>query len=153
MFNVVAWLRGEGYQVQSSWPDLDSVQCTDEILYTVMKMIEETGQRPPCSLEHFIQFLQTQCKIPAYISMESVITKMQQMGFLSLHRGQLKFEMPIFIDPSVRSVPPAPLTPSRKTVDGQRRSIPKRPPSYRRQQQWSHYQTINDSHAPMFGVL
>ena len=43
LHSVVVWLRQEGFQVESSWPDPESVQCTDEIMYTVLKIMQEMG--------------------------------------------------------------------------------------------------------------
>lgn len=108
LYNIVLWLRKEGYQVESSWPDLESVQCNDEILCMVLKVIQAVGASPPLTLDKFMEFLRQECKLPPYISLESVVKQMQERGFISLHRGQLQFDMPVFLDTLETNEPPKP---------------------------------------------
>lgn len=99
LYNVVLALRQDGYEVGSNWPDRDSVQCTDDILCTVLKIIQQTDNVPlPGTLDAFTKYLRSNCHLPPYISLESVIRQLQQKGFISLHRGTLQYDFPVFLD-------------------------------------------------------
>lgn len=102
LFNIILTLRQQGYTVESSWPDMDSVQCNDEILCGVMKVIQQQPTPPPTTLDAFMEFLKTECRIPYYISLESVVRQMQSRGFITVRRdqGELAYEMPIFLEES-----------------------------------------------------
>lgn len=96
LYTVVLWLRQSGFEVESSWPDLESVQCTDDILCAVLRVMQETT--PPTDLTEFMHYIRNECKLPPYVSLESVIREMQHKDFIKVHRGELQFELPIFLD-------------------------------------------------------
>lgn len=108
LYNLVLWLRHDGYEVESSWPDAQSVECTDEILCTVLKIVQQTDSPLPNELGKFMQFLRNECKLPPYVSLESVVREMQQRGFITLHRGSLNYDLPIFLDALSDATPPHP---------------------------------------------
>lgn len=41
LYNLVLCLRNDGFEVESSWPEPDSVQCDDEMLCTIMTVIQK----------------------------------------------------------------------------------------------------------------
>lgn len=107
LFNVVLCLRQGGFEVESSWPDPESVQCNDDILFTVVSQIQslQTLQPEislPRTIDGFRQFLRTQCQLPPYISLESVMRAMQEKGMISFHKGMAHYDPPVML--SVESV-------------------------------------------------
>lgn len=98
LYQVVMRMREAGCQVESSWPELESVQCDDEILYRVLRVIQHVKTPPPSTLDGFMEFLRSECKLPIFISIESVVRQLQERGFVLVHRGQLHFELPVFLE-------------------------------------------------------
>lgn len=98
LFNVVLCLRNAGFEVESSWPDPESVQCSDDILYTVVTQIQRIQTEPPRTLDGFRNFLRTQCKLPTYISLESVMRAMQEKGMISFHKGVTHYDPPVMLE-------------------------------------------------------
>lgn len=97
LYPIILSLRQDGYEVESSWPDLESVECTDDILYSVLKVIQSVGS-PPDSIDHFAKFLRQECHLPEYISLKSMIKQMIRKGFISVHKGAVDYHLPVFVE-------------------------------------------------------
>lgn len=95
---IAVLLRKEGYTVESSWPDPESVMCDDDTLCTVLRLVQ-SSRDPPRTLKQFLAFLKD--KLPPYMSIESVIRKMQQEDIITLHKGAVQFSFPVFLDNSL----------------------------------------------------
>jgi len=98
LFNVVLCLRNAGFEVESSWPDPESVKCDDDILYTVISQIQRLKTEPPRTLDNFRAFLRNQCNLPPYISLESVMRSMQEKGIISFHKGITHYDPPVMLE-------------------------------------------------------
>jgi hypothetical protein len=107
LYPIILSLRQDGYEVESSWPDLESVECTDDILYSVLKVIQSVGS-PPDSIDHFAKFLRQECHLPEYISLKSMIKQMMRKGFISVHKGAVDYHLPVFVE-GARGAPSEPL--------------------------------------------
>jgi hypothetical protein len=98
LFNVVLCLRNVGFEVESSWPDPESILCNDDILFSVVSQIQRLATDPPRTLDGFRTFLRSQCKLPSYISLESVMRAMQEKGMISFHRGIAHYDPPVILN-------------------------------------------------------
>ncbi len=103
LYPIVLALRQEGFEVESSWPDLESVECTDDILYSVLKVIQGVGS-PPESVDQFAKFLRQECHLPEYISLKSMIKQMMHKKFISVHKGTVQYHLPVFVE-SIEGTP------------------------------------------------
>jgi hypothetical protein len=150
LYQVVLRMREAGCQVESSWPELESVQCDDEILYRVLRAIQHVKTPPPSTLDGFMEFLRRDCKLPIFISIESVVRQLQDRGFVLVHRGQLHFELPVFLEQKnsrAPSVAPsrAPSTMRSGAHTGAKASVPRIPPPPPASQSRSRRQVASSS--------
>ena len=106
LYSVVLWLRDGGFEVESSWPEPESVQCNDDILYTVITQIQRLHMEPPKDTESFIQFLRKNCRLPNYISSKSVLKTMQSKGMITFHKGVINYHAPVLLD-TIEDAPPS----------------------------------------------
>lgn len=119
LFNAVLCLRQAGFEVESSWPDPESVQCNDDILYTTVTQIQNIQQRQPDlslprTIDGFRQFLRTQCQLPPYISVESIMRAMQEKGMISFHKGQTHYEPPVMLGGEFNEIVSSPMHTQRR---------------------------------------
>jgi len=96
---VAESLQQHGFETQTSWPPIESIQCTNDIMYVVLSFLDKTAmQSRPTTLLELQNALQTDFGIPAYISAESVIRMLIDHSFVSVHKGRIRYTLPTFVE-------------------------------------------------------